>query len=212
MSSLLYLVRHGETDWNQQRRLQGRIDQPMNNTGRNQALGIATGLCGRNVHAVVVSPLVRAYETGSIIARYFDLPEPSIDERLVERCYGSGEGLTASEISQNFGTMHALPGLEPEDNILHRVLPSLTEIAADSAGRSVVVATHGAVIRAVVRHISPGTADVTETPIRNGSVHSFRWTLQGGTLLCFDDPVFGAVPSSGSSTQLKSGDRHWPKR
>ena len=65
---LLYLVRHGETDWNRSRRIQGRTDIELNDTGREQALATSRLLARREWNAVISSPLSRALETASIIA------------------------------------------------------------------------------------------------------------------------------------------------
>ena len=91
--TLLYLVRHGETDWNLQRRIQGSTDIPLNNTGRQQASRTGRLLARRHWDAVITSPLSRAAETAQIIAVELDLPAPESLPELVERAYGEAEGL-----------------------------------------------------------------------------------------------------------------------
>ncbi|WIB62235.1 histidine phosphatase family protein [Curtobacterium sp. MCBD17_040] len=190
MTTLLYLVRHGETDWNKQRRIQGSTDIPLNGTGRRQAAAAGALLVRRRFDAVLASPLSRAFETGAIIASRLGLPTPSTDDGLVERSYGEAEGLTDVEIRERFPD-GSVPGRESRSALLARVLESLGEIAIRFDAGAVVVATHGAVIRAVVNELAPGTADSFTTPIRNGSIHSFRWDPERfrGELVRFDDPI-----------------------
>ncbi|MFD4668574.1 histidine phosphatase family protein [Lentzea sp. NPDC058450] len=188
-STNLYLVRHGETDWNRERRLQGRIDVPMNKSGKQQAKTTALLLSVRQVDAVVSSPLRRAAKTGEIIARYLDLPKPRRHPLLVEQSYGSAEGLTTREIADRFPGGE-LPDAEPAADVLARATTALTEIATEHSGRSVVVTTHAALIQTVIAHIAPHDPAVRTAPIRNGSVHSLRWTAAAGLeLVKFDDPL-----------------------
>ncbi|MFJ3382862.1 MULTISPECIES: histidine phosphatase family protein [unclassified Curtobacterium] len=190
MTTLLYLVRHGETDWNKQRRIQGSTDIPLNDTGRAQAIETAALLARRSFDAVVASPLVRAYETGSIIATRLGLPEPATYAGLAERSYGDAEGLTDDEVLAQYPD-DVIPGRESRAALLGRVTETLGEIAVRFDGGVIVVATHGAVIRSVVNAAAPGTADRHHTPIRNGSVHSFRWDPERfhAELVRFDDPI-----------------------
>ncbi|MGN8048680.1 histidine phosphatase family protein [Curtobacterium sp. 22159] len=190
MTTLLYLVRHGETDWNAGRRIQGSTDIPLNDTGRRQAASTAELLARRRFDAVVASPLSRAFETGSIIAERLGLGTPTTHAGLVERSYGEAEGLTNEEVLERY-PHDDIPGRESRSALLARVTETLGEIAVRFDAGSVVVATHGAVIRSVVNAAAPGTADRQHTPIRNGSVHSFRWDPERfhAELVRFDDPI-----------------------
>ncbi|GAA4264671.1 histidine phosphatase family protein [Frondihabitans peucedani] len=187
--TLLYLVRHGETDWNKARKIQGSTDIPLNDNGRRQAAAAAALLARRRFDAVVASPLERAHETGSIIARRLGLPEPVIVPGVVERAYGEAEGLTFEEVEARFPDGVEVSGRESRSGLLERVQASLLEIAREHAGQAVVVATHGAVIRAIVNHVAPEHEARLGVPIRNGSIHSFE--VSGGelALVAFDDPI-----------------------
>lgn len=190
MTTLLYLVRHGETDWNAQRRIQGSTDIPLNATGRSQAAATAKLLERRRFDAVVASPLSRAAETGAIIAEHLGLDQPSTYPGLAERTYGDAEGLTNDEVLDRY-PHDDVPGRESRSALLARVTETLGEIAVRFDAGAVVVATHGAVIRSVVNAAAPGTADRHTTMIRNGSVHSFRWDPERfhAELVRFDDPI-----------------------
>ncbi|MEG8036322.1 histidine phosphatase family protein [Sphingomonas sp. LR61] len=190
MTTLLYLVRHGETDWNAQRRIQGSTDIPLNDTGRRQATEAAELLTRRQFDAVVASPLSRAAETGAIIADRLGLAAPVTYAGLAERAYGEAEGLTDTEVTAEY-PHDDIPGRESRSALLARITETLGEIAVRFDGGVVVVATHGAVIRSVVNEAAPGTADRHATPIRNGSIHSFRWDPERfhAELVRFDDPI-----------------------
>ena len=85
MTTELYLVRHGETDWNRQHRIQGLTDIPLNETGRAQARATGRLLSRRSFDGIYASPLDRAMETARIIADELGLPAPEPVEGLVER-------------------------------------------------------------------------------------------------------------------------------
>jgi uncharacterized phosphatase len=193
--TLLYLVRHGETDWNRARRIQGATDIPLNDLGRAQAAEAGDLLARRSFDRVVASPLSRAAETGAIIAARLGLPAPELVPAVAERRYGDAEGLTGSEVERRFPVGTPVPGREGRRELLARVLPALVEIArsagdvdGDGAGR-VVVATHGAVIRTVVTHVAGDDVLHLGTPIRNGSIHSFELRDDALVLREFDDPI-----------------------
>lgn len=92
----LILVRHGETDWNAQRRYQGQSDVPLSALGQRQAELVAARLAGQKIDAVYASDLSRAWETAKIIAGKSDL-EVSPEPRLRELKFGVLEGLTFDE-------------------------------------------------------------------------------------------------------------------
>jgi uncharacterized phosphatase len=198
VTTLLYLVRHGETDWNKQRRIQGSTDIPLNDTGRRQAASAASLLVRRSFDAVVASPLARAFETGSIIAATLGLPEPTAEAGLVERAYGEAEGLTGPEIAERFPD-DVVPGRESRPALLARVTEALGEIAIRFDAGAVVVAAHGAVIRSVVNAATPDVDEGHRVPIRNGSIHSFRWDPERfrAELVRFDDPIEDASEAPG---------------
>ncbi|MCB1385910.1 MAG: histidine phosphatase family protein [Nitratireductor sp.] len=160
----IYYVRHGETDWNAQARFQGRRDIPLNDKGRAQA--------GRNGRALVAelgaadgfdflcSPLSRARDTMEIIrgGMGLDPADYAIDERLIEASYGDLEGVSLSGIEARHPDLFETrrtdrwhftpPGGESLAMTLARVSPLIDGLA----GPTVIVA-HGAVGRAVRRHL-----------------------------------------------------------
>ncbi|RNE66476.1 histidine phosphatase family protein [Cryobacterium tepidiphilum] len=175
------IVRHGQTDWNREQRIQGSTDIPLNSTGRAEAAETGARLRDRVWHGVVASPLARAEETARIIAGELGLPAPRVLEGFTERRHGAIEGLTFAERQARFPDGVPVPGLETRREVLDRVLPALGELASENDGRSLLVVTHGGVIGTLIRHSTNGERPRHDELIANGSVHDFEW--QGGRLV-----------------------------
>lgn len=182
----LYLVRHGETDWNRQRRIQGLTDIPLNDNGRRQARDAGALLARRRWDAVVASPLARARETAEIIAAELGLPTPELDPALVERNYGLAEGMDFLEIERLYPDRGSVPGQESREQVVARVVPALLALAAAHPGESLVVVSHGGAIRAVLTEVEPAAS---HGMITNGSIHSFVVEDDTLRLIAFDDPI-----------------------
>jgi uncharacterized phosphatase len=167
------LVRHGQTDWNRSRRIQGATDIPLNDVGRRQARDAAEALAGGDWDAVYSSPLSRAAETGSIIASRLGLPEPLAVEGLAERRYGLAEGLTGIEVRERFAGA-PVPGRESTESVLARALAALDDLAERHPDGGLVVVSHGGVIGALVRWLSDEQLPAPGMLILNGSAHMFE--------------------------------------
>ena len=157
----LLLIRHGETAWNAEHRIQGRLDVPLSTTGMWQTGRLAQRLAGEAIDAVVSSDLARAWMTGAPLADARGLtmvPEP----RLRERVFGIFEGKTLDEIAAEHPDELAawrardvnwrVPGGESGAEFIARVLEALHEIVQAQAGRTVAVVTHGGVLDVVYRN------------------------------------------------------------
>lgn len=156
MQCTICLVRHGETRWNAERRLQGHIDIPLNDTGLTQAASTARSLDGLRFGAIYSSDLLRARQTASAIAGTRGQPLQT-EPRLRERHYGAFQGLTYDEARARFpdayerftarDTEQPIPG-DGESLICFamRVTEALTEIAQRHAGEPVLVVAHGGVL------------------------------------------------------------------
>ncbi|MCU1439758.1 MAG: histidine phosphatase family protein [Rhodoglobus sp.] len=193
---LLYLVRHGETDWNLTHRIQGSTDVPLNDTGRQQARTTGRLLARRQWDAIIASPLSRAVETASIIAEEVGLPTPTTLDAIVERNYGEAEGLSDPEIRERFPDETPVPGRESREEVVARVMPALMGIAEEHPGESVLVVSHGGVIRSILNAVDP---DNRHGLITNGSIHSFSHEHGSFALIAFDDPI--EVESLGLATE-----------
>ncbi len=155
----LWLVRHGQTDWNLERRYQGQIDIPLNETGREQARRAAAQLRGRTFDALYASDLARARETAEIIAREVGLPIRP-DKRLREISYGDWEGLTVDEVAANGGYRDRevsrllddwrAPGGESLGEVADRVWAAVQDIFQAHPGQQVLVVAHGSCLAALL--------------------------------------------------------------
>ena len=138
----LLLVRHGETDWNAEGRLQGHTDRPLSDYGRRQARELADDLAGDGLDAVYSSDLARARETAEIVADRLGLPVVC-DPDLREKNWGSWEGLTPAERD---GVEFVGESTEEHGE---RTVRALRRIAESHPGGRVLVVTHGGSLRRV---------------------------------------------------------------
>ena len=181
-----FLVRHGETEWNRIHRIQGSSDIPLNDTGRAQALAVGGVLANHRFDLIVSSPLSRAMETATIIARRMGMPLPLPVQSLVERHYGEAEGCTREDLDARFPGDTPVPGREPREEVQKRVIRTLHDLAIRHPHADILAVSHGGVIRSVVEHAAPGQYS---EPIKNCSVHSFEHSPHGLRLVQFDDPM-----------------------
>ncbi|MGV8885165.1 MAG: histidine phosphatase family protein [Microbacteriaceae bacterium] len=187
--TVIYLVRHGETDWNRARRIQGATDIPLNDTGREQAAATGRLLARRSWDAIITSPLSRARETAQIIARETGMPEPTLLPSIVERQYGEAEGLDYEQIAERFPGDTVVAGRESREAVADRVIPAIVQLAEQHPGAALVVVSHGGVIRAILGDVAANDPAIMGGRIRNGSIHSLRHTDGTLDLIAFDDPI-----------------------
>jgi uncharacterized phosphatase len=166
----LVLVRHGQTDWNLEGRIQGSSDIELNETGRRQAREAGRMLSGERWDAVYASPLARARETAEIIGQAIGAADVSLDPALRERHYGAAEGLTGRQTEERYAGR--VPGRE---EVLERVHPALVRIAQERPGQSILLVTHGGVIGTLVRHATAHAWPEPGQLIPNGSAHRFAY-------------------------------------
>ena len=187
----LILIRHGETDWNRDRRIQGATDIPLNDTGRAQARATAAALRGRLGGAdrpagaipatIVSSDLARARETAEIIAAELGLAAPRTYRALRERSYGEAEGVGLDEFRERWGDSYTaeVPGAEPWTDLRTRGIGALGRAVRDHrratapAASSLIVVSHGALIREMIRHATAEELPPAGERLLNGSAHDF---------------------------------------
>lgn len=191
---VLYYVRHGETDWNVEQRLQGHRDTALNARGRSQAAhcgGVLRGLLAREGRApadcaYVSSPLVRARETMELVRATLDLDPGAydLDDRLIEISFGAWEGMTLSEIAAR--SPEALAererdkwGFTPPGGESYRAVTARVGGWYASLARDTVVAAHGGVARGLIAHfnILPH-----EEAAHADIVHGVVYVFAGGTM------------------------------
>mmetsp|Transcript_3939 Transcript_3939/g.10091 ORF Transcript_3939/g.10091 Transcript_3939/m.10091 type:complete len:209 (+) Transcript_3939:107-733(+) len=175
----ILLCRHGETDWNLEGKFQGWHDVPLNDMGRAQAEHISKAVAKR-VDAVWTSPLVRARDTGAVVAADAGV-ELRTDERLKERNLGVLEGRTADEVQNTHPAVWAawtaaepLPSeanAEADAAVIARFEAVFQEIAMLHPSQRVVVVAHGGAFRCLLK-ASAGNASITTIFVsRDGGWH-----------------------------------------
>ncbi|MEY4714408.1 MAG: hypothetical protein RIQ37_738 [Actinomycetota bacterium] len=178
----LGLLRHGQTDWNIDLRLQGTADIPLNSEGIAQIQKAAAALKNHSWDLILTSPLSRARHSAEIVAQELGFSEVQIDDGLLERSFGIGEGLTYEQWQAQFSGLDQIPGAESMASVAKRAEKLLEDTLNRFSGRSVLAVSHGAFIRAVVTHVSQGTYPPKGERLSNASLHVFQhqgaWTLE----------------------------------
>ena len=193
MECLLFLFRHGETDWNRDGRLQGHTDTPLNATGLGQAHALVERLRPHRLDAVISSDLTRAWTTGQIVAEGLGIPligEPGLREAQI----GEAEGLFWPEVKSRFGETlterwftdddAAFPGGETGRETRSRGLAVLRRFVAEQPYRRIGVSTHGAMVRQLMKHALPPGSPPAKT--RNTILYMLRYELVGERLAVID--------------------------
>ncbi|MGI6036048.1 MAG: alpha-ribazole phosphatase [Limnochordia bacterium] len=158
----LYLIRHGETDFNREGRYQGRLDVELSTLGKEQAQALAHRLEKTPFTAIYASNLKRAQATAQIIAAHHELPV-QVEPDLRERDFGSWEGFTFAEIEERFPEeakqwledplRTRIPGAEDFAHLQMRVTRALERIHASHRGEEAAIITHGGCILAFLAHV-----------------------------------------------------------
>lgn len=148
----LYIVRHGQTDWNVQGKLQGHADIPLNNTGRAEAAGLKERISTIDFDICFSSDLQRAIETAQILSATHPLIIQSVPT-LRERNYGPWEGRLFSELLEYEKGGNPLLNIESDEEIQKRIFPLLDEIVSNHPGATILIVTHGSVLRSLLAHL-----------------------------------------------------------
>lgn len=190
----IVLIRHGETAWNAERRLQGHIDIALNAEGMRQAGWLADALAGEHFDAVYASDLQRAHQTAQAVADRQGMLVHT-DSALRERCYGGFEGLLYAEIEQRFPHQFAAWQARDIDSVMpsglreaesfrqfyRRCVDGITAIAARYPGRKLALVAHGGVLECAYRSaLGLSLETPRDFPVMNASVN--RFSVTGGVL------------------------------
>ncbi len=194
----LILIRHGETAWNVERRLQGHIDIALNEHGEMQAHALGRALQHCNLEAVISSDLLRARQTAqAIVSDHHDARNLSmrLDPQLRERCFGGFEGLTYTELQKRYPVEYAawkarevdahLPaGMRSAENFGEfylRVIQALGRWGARFSGKTIAVVAHGGVLECAYRSaMQLPICTPRDFDVLNASINRFSW--QAGKL------------------------------
>lgn len=165
----IYLLRHGETDWNRIGRVQGREDVPLNETGRLQAEECARVLKNTAARIIVTSPLSRAAQTAEIIAGHINGSEVITDEGLIERDFGLLSGMTYDN-RKYFDTFIHEETMEPMDKLSKRVMGCILNNARKYRGQDIIMVSHGAAINSVIKALTGGEQGAGKTRLKNACI------------------------------------------
>lgn len=188
----LIVVRHGETKWNLDERMQGHSDSDLTPLGLRQAEAVAARLARENIDAIHASDLGRAMRTAEVVAKAIGLAVVP-DARLRERNMGVFQGLTVEEMRRRFPAEYdrfvsrqpdyVIPDGESMRQCHERVIQGLQAIADRHPGRRVVVVTHGGPLSAAFRHTmrlpvnSPRQWSLFNASVNRFEVQGTRWQL-----------------------------------
>lgn len=200
-ATTILLIRHGETAWNAERRLQGHLDIPLNAEGERQAAQLGAALAGERIDHVISSDLGRARQTAEAVLRARGAPTaPHLDPHLRERCYGGFEGLLYSEIAERFPQEFAAwqgrnvdatlpPGKNQGESFrefFERVTTAMLAHAARHPGQTLALVAHGGVLECAYRaalglsldtprDFKVHNASINRFAVEQGRLHLIKW-------------------------------------
>lgn len=176
----IFLLRHGETDWNRTGRLQGHMDIPLNQNGRMQ-ISCAAEILARqqnNIDLIISSPLSRAYESAEMIADRLSYKKENIvlEPMLIERCFGAGEGLTIEERTKKYKD-DFYPEMEPLETLIKRARSVFEKIVKYADKQNILVAAHGAILYAIITAVTNGQIVYGSKTVKfdPGSIHLIKY-------------------------------------
>ena len=191
-------VRHGETAWNVDARIQGQMDIGLNDKGRQQAQRVGKALSGEAISAIYSSDLGRAHDTARSIAEVAGIPVVP-HTGLRERGFGMFEGKTFEEIQQTWPD-HAthwrkrIPDWQPPEGgesllqLRERVSRTAQALAERHTGEQIVVVAHGGVLDTLYRLATGQEVNSPRTwQLPNGAINRLLWTPEGFTLVGWSD-------------------------
>ena len=175
-----YLVRHGNTEWNVKRLLQGHSDSPLTNEGLEQAKNLAIEFRNIKFDRIFSSDLLRAKRTAEIIVLEHKIAVEAT-QLLRERSYGNLEGQPAAEFEKVDAILDKLTDeerytykykeLETDEEIVTRFITFMREIAISNPNKNILIVTHGGSMRALLKRLGYGTYE----ELKHGAVKNGAW-------------------------------------
>lgn len=157
--SKLYLVRHGESEWNILNKVQGQSNVSLTNKGKQQAMKIGKRLKHENINLIFSSDLKRAIQTANIIGEFTKLEVISLEE-LREIRFGVWEGLTTKEIMEKYINEHTIWMTEPHNlslpeaerliELQERLLKAVSDLVRKDKNKNILIVSHGASIKTLI--------------------------------------------------------------
>jgi uncharacterized phosphatase len=175
------LIRHGETEWNAIRKIQGKTDIPLNRTGIQQALECRDFLKESEFDVLITSPLKRARQTADIINEALNLPLIEMAD-FQERDFGDAEGMTKEERVAAFPDKN-YPNQESLESLNKRVVAGIDKIYSNYPNKKVLLVAHGGVINSILSTFSDGEIGSGKTRLMNACIsnihfHEEKWVIK----------------------------------
>jgi probable phosphoglycerate mutase len=201
MTTTILLIRHGETDWNAARRLQGHTDIALNDAGLRQADALGRALAQAPLAAVIASDLLRARQTAQAVAGHHGI-DLRIDSGLRERCYGGFEGLQHAQIAKVYPQHYAAwqardvdalmpPGERTAESFRQffiRSTAAIAQWAGQYPGQTIAIVAHGGVLECAHRAARDlSLTSPRDFEIKNASINRFSFSSGKLTLLDWGD-------------------------
>jgi probable phosphoglycerate mutase len=213
----LLVIRHGETAWNREARIQGHIDIPLNETGQWQAQRLGCSLADAGLHALYSSDLRRAHDTAKAVAETTGLPV-MLDAGLRERHFGRLEGMTPDEVSAQWPEearrwREREPSYGPEggetlEGFNARCVQTLTNLAGRHPGQTIAVVAHGGVLDCFYRAANRLPIEMLRTwKISNTSVNRLLYSPEGFSMLAWADDSHLTQEGEGSLDEAADGQQ-----
>lgn len=198
-STRILAIRHGETAWNQDARIQGQTDIPLNELGQAQAQRLAQALAGEGIDVLYASDLSRARQTAEALASLTGLPL-HLDVGLRERGFGVFEGLRWEEINQRWPAESeawrrrdadfGAPGGEVLQDFYQRSVAAFERIARAHPGQTVAVVSHGGVLDCLHRAGTRQSLTATRSwKLGNAAINRLLYSPQGFTVVAWNDEL-----------------------
>lgn len=174
---MLYVARHGQTEWNAQNRVCGITDVGLTDKGIEQAKHLARKVESKNINIIISSSLTRAIETSKIVSDICNVPI-EVDARLIEQNYGIYEGIDRKnnnflDNKRNF--VYKYPNGESMMQVAYRVYGLIDDIKTRYKGMNILIISHGGVCRIINTYFKDMTnEEFFNYTLKNGSVEEYE--------------------------------------
>lgn len=172
----IYLTRHGETEWNEKKLIQGHTDIPLNTKGKEQAKLLGKQLKDIDFDVVFSSDLLRAANSAEIIIKEKEMTVIKI-KSLRERFFGRFEGKSLDEMRKAFGEVMLVTkekqkklniyDVENDEEIIARLIPFMKKTAKKYIGKKILMVTHGGLLRAFLSYVNYEVPEYSDRPMKN---------------------------------------------
>jgi len=172
----IYLTRHGETEWNEKKLIQGHTDIPLNTKGKEQAKILGKQLKDIDFDVVFSSDLLRAANSAEIIIKEKEMTVIKI-KSLKERFFGRFEGKSLDEMRKAFGEVMLVTkekqkklkiyDVENDEEIIARLIPFMKKTAKKYIGKKILMVTHGGLLRAFLSYVNYEVPEYSDRPMKN---------------------------------------------